>query len=211
MRCHDHKFDPILQKDYYRLQAFFTPLLPRDDLTAATARQYADYQAKPPPGRRRPLKSFAKSTPSNSPIATREPPPQLPSSLTKSSGFSPSPKKTGPRWSNSLAPCAFRQIRFEHDQVPSVLKGAEKARWNELREVLKRYEALRPISPDAVMTATDLGPVSPPTVIPGDRKQRSSSPAICRCFPRGRLISPRRTEAAIHGAAADPGSLARPA
>ena len=34
-RCHDHKFDPILQKDYYRLQAFFTPLLPRDDLTMA--------------------------------------------------------------------------------------------------------------------------------------------------------------------------------
>ena len=22
-RCHDHKFDPILQKDYFRLQAFF--------------------------------------------------------------------------------------------------------------------------------------------------------------------------------------------
>src|SRR5271165_6389672 len=22
-KCHDHKFDPILQKDYYRLQAFF--------------------------------------------------------------------------------------------------------------------------------------------------------------------------------------------
>ena len=25
-RCHDHKFDPILQKDYYRLRAFFTPV-----------------------------------------------------------------------------------------------------------------------------------------------------------------------------------------
>ncbi len=24
-RCHDHKFDPILQKDYYRMQAFFAP------------------------------------------------------------------------------------------------------------------------------------------------------------------------------------------
>ena len=36
-RCHDHKFDPILQKDYYRLQAFFAPLLPRDDLIAGAA------------------------------------------------------------------------------------------------------------------------------------------------------------------------------
>ena len=25
-RCHDHKFDPIPQTDYYRLQAFFAPM-----------------------------------------------------------------------------------------------------------------------------------------------------------------------------------------
>ncbi len=44
-KCHDHKFDPLLQKDYYRLQAFLCnvsfqdeqPLLPRDKL--------AEYQA----------------------------------------------------------------------------------------------------------------------------------------------------------------------
>jgi hypothetical protein len=29
-RCHDHKFDPLTQKDYYRLQAFFSPLVQRD-------------------------------------------------------------------------------------------------------------------------------------------------------------------------------------
>src|SRR4029077_19693896 len=33
-RCHDHKYDPLLQTDYFRLQAFFAPLLPRDDLPA---------------------------------------------------------------------------------------------------------------------------------------------------------------------------------
>ena len=27
--CHDHKFDPIRQADFYRLQAFFTPAVPR--------------------------------------------------------------------------------------------------------------------------------------------------------------------------------------
>jgi len=38
-RCHDHKFDPILQKDYYRLQAFFAAMLPRDDLSIVDPRQ----------------------------------------------------------------------------------------------------------------------------------------------------------------------------
>src|SRR5262245_48146517 len=45
-RCHDHKFDPILQKDYYRLQAFFASILPRDDLPLASPRQHTDYLSR---------------------------------------------------------------------------------------------------------------------------------------------------------------------
>jgi hypothetical protein len=44
-RCHDHKFEPIPQADYYRLQAFFTPAAFRRDLPIATAAQRAHYQA----------------------------------------------------------------------------------------------------------------------------------------------------------------------
>src|SRR5690606_33124997 len=43
-RCHDHKFDPILQRDYFRLQAFFTPLLPRDDMFLAPPDEVSTYQ-----------------------------------------------------------------------------------------------------------------------------------------------------------------------
>ncbi|MCM8533136.1 MAG: DUF1549 and DUF1553 domain-containing protein, partial [Lentisphaeraceae bacterium] len=35
-KCHDHKFDPILQKDYYALRAFFTPVIWRDDVPVAS-------------------------------------------------------------------------------------------------------------------------------------------------------------------------------
>src|SRR5262249_52044675 len=45
-RCHDHKFDPILQTDYYRLQAFFAPMRPRDDLPAATPGDVEEYRRR---------------------------------------------------------------------------------------------------------------------------------------------------------------------
>src|SRR5690606_23113274 len=33
--CHDHKYDPILHRDYYRLRAYFAAVTPRDHLSAA--------------------------------------------------------------------------------------------------------------------------------------------------------------------------------
>src|SRR6266566_2072229 len=52
-RCHDHKFDPILHKDYYRLQAFFANIREDDHLMLlsgekldAYQRQYAEWDAR---------------------------------------------------------------------------------------------------------------------------------------------------------------------
>jgi hypothetical protein len=44
-RCHDHKFEPIPQSDYYRLQAFFAPAAFRSDLVIAGKEQRAAYEA----------------------------------------------------------------------------------------------------------------------------------------------------------------------
>ncbi|MBL8219756.1 MAG: DUF1553 domain-containing protein [Bryobacterales bacterium] len=44
-RCHDHKFDPLLHKDYYRFQAFFANMKIEDEATAASAQEVAAYEA----------------------------------------------------------------------------------------------------------------------------------------------------------------------
>lgn len=43
-RCHDHKYDPILQSDYFRMQAFFSSIYPRDDLYAIDPSTRLEYE-----------------------------------------------------------------------------------------------------------------------------------------------------------------------
>ena len=45
-RCHDHKFDPILQKDYYRLQAFFANVNHDDRFPIVPAAELSEYRRK---------------------------------------------------------------------------------------------------------------------------------------------------------------------
>lgn len=45
-RCHDHKSDPILQADYYRLQAFFANTAANDNVPLLSRNELANYQAR---------------------------------------------------------------------------------------------------------------------------------------------------------------------
>jgi hypothetical protein len=177
-RCHDHKFDAILQKDYYRLQAFFTPLLPRDDLTLAPAREWTEYAA-----RRAAWEQAAAGVLQQ--IATLEKPYRDKGSASAFAKFPDDIKEILLRPSQDRSPLerqiaglAYRQISFEHDQVPALLKGQDRAKWQELRKALKQYDSHGPVAPPAVLTATDVGPVSPATYVPGARQQEPVEPGF---------------------------------
>ena len=43
-RCHDHKYDPVSQKDYYQLQAFFAATRAKDDYVLVSEKEQAEYK-----------------------------------------------------------------------------------------------------------------------------------------------------------------------
>jgi hypothetical protein len=45
-RCHDHKYDPVLQKDYYRLQAFFAATRAKDDYVLVSPAEQEVFKQK---------------------------------------------------------------------------------------------------------------------------------------------------------------------
>jgi Protein of unknown function (DUF1549)/Protein of unknown function (DUF1553)/Planctomycete cytochrome C len=187
-RCHDHKFDPILQDDYYRLRAFFAPLLPRDDLPLARSREWDDYRArraaweKATAGVLHELDAIAR------PYRDRGTESALAKFQDDIRAILAKPEAERTPRERQIGALAYRQVAFEHAQVPAVLKGRDKDRWAQLQAQLKRYDALKPPDPGAVMAATDVGPVAPPTIVPGGRKRGPIEPG----FPVAMEAGPAR-------------------
>ncbi len=165
-RCHDHKFDPLQQKDYYRLQAFFAGIMPREDLVAATAGERTAHAAK--------LAGWeAKTATLRSEIAAIEAPYRVKAREDAIDKFPPElqvmirkPAADRDPHEHQLAELAYRQVTYEYDRLERSLKGADKDRVLALRRDLAKFDALKPPPLPVALAATDGGPVAPPTTVP---------------------------------------------
>lgn len=170
-RCHDHKFDPLLQKDYYALQAFFAPFMPHEGVTAATEKQRADHlvrmavwnektaeiraeiEAIEVKYRERAAKEAIEKFPEetqamiNKPVAERTP------------------------YEHQIAELAYRQVYYEYNRLDKNFKGEDKETVLALRRKLIEFEKLKPEPLPVVLAATDLGPKAPPILIPKKGKE----------------------------------------
>ncbi len=166
-RCHDHKFDPILQADYFRLQAFFTPLLPINSIPIATAEQVEQYNA-----------DYAKWDAATLEIRKeieRMKAPKIKSS--RHDQYSKFPLDVRPflfktpaertPYQQQLAYLADLQV---NDQIVKIdwskhFKNGQKSKWDELQRQLKEYESLKPKPLDVIPTVTDVSTTAPETFI----------------------------------------------
>src|SRR5205823_998233 len=160
-KCHDHKFDPVTQQDYYRLQSFFAgwkeieaPLLPADQRTEYE-RKLRAWEEKTANVRRqieeieRPYKErFSQKRRS-----------RFPEELSHLLDIPP--EKRTPL-EQQLASMVMKQVFMDDKGMFNGMKPAEKERWEALKKQLADAGP-RPTPPAVAMSFTDVGPDVPAT------------------------------------------------
>lgn len=163
-QCHDHKFDPLLQKDYYRLQAFLAPVRWRHDLKLATAEQKAVQRNHQEEWEEATREIRAEIDGILEPKIQRA----IQASLIKfpediQAMFAKKEQERSP-YEQQLVELAQIQLDYERKNYgDSRVKGKEGERLKDLRLQLKEFDPLQPKTLPKAFAATDVRKV-PPTV-----------------------------------------------
>ena len=161
--CHDHKFDPLPQKDFYRLQAFFAPMIPVERVAVGSEAELSEYKSK--------LTKWLQDS-----KAVREELWKL--ELTARAAVThikrlkfpavvltaidtPVTKRTAQQ--HQLAFWSERQIEFKEKQLLEKFDDGQKQRRKELREKLAELEKSRPKPPLDLQVMASVDGASPPT------------------------------------------------
>ncbi len=192
-RCHNHKFDPILQADYYRLQAVFAGTEGKDIEIATPAETSAYEEAK---------KAYdARLAPVKERIGAIEKPYRERIQAEKKRGLEtryrealvlPDEQRTAEQ--KVLAKNAKDQIGATWDEVLAQLSPEDRLRRTELRKQLHLIELTRP---DPLPTAYSVAntPEAPPTYIlkVGDYKNRMGAvdPGVLTVLSEGSPEMPK--------------------
>jgi hypothetical protein len=162
-RCHDHKFDPTTQKDYFRLQSFFAAMQPRDDRPAVDSATLTAYRSKLAAwedasrdiraemdkllaDKRAELRQFA-----------------LTKFRTEIQQAVRTPEAERTPYQQQIALIAEKQLQAAEKGAPGKLPADKKKQYQELERKLATVEPRRPEPLPLAMALTDVGREAPPT------------------------------------------------
>jgi hypothetical protein len=164
-RCHDHKFDPILHKDYYSLQAFFANTAADDAIPMISPDEIAQYQAKKAVWEQqtKPIRDEIAVLLAPKKEALRKEyfdkyPAEIQAAIVKPAG-----ERSPMEW--QMWHKAKPYLEFDDDTASKSLKGEAKAKYQALLAELNKFSSLDPGELPVGIGMKDLGDRAPATHI----------------------------------------------
>lgn len=164
-QCHDHKFDPLPQKDFYRLQAFFSGVLRGEKAPLGTQQQLADYH-------RESALWFEQTAPVRDELHRLEQAARVKAAGDRRMKFPAvvlDAVDTMPVnrtvFQRQLAFWSERQLEIKEEVVAKALTDEQKQRRVELQKQLAEWEKKKPLPPAEIagMVVEEAAVVPPPT------------------------------------------------
>ncbi len=165
-RCHDHKFDPILQRDYFTLRAFFANVQPVDDRTALTPADEKKYRSQ--------LAIWETKTASiRAAIDTLEAPHRRAAQKEAVERFQdelqamyhkPAAQRTA--LEEQLVGLIQRQVVYEWERLDRRIKGEERTKLADLQKQLEAFASSKPAEPPYLLSVRETGHTAPAVAIP---------------------------------------------
>ena len=165
-RCHDHKFDPILQRDYFALRSFFTNTLPVENRVAWTPKDAGEHARK--------LAAWEKETKTiTDEIAALEKkyrekatnsavkmfPEDIQAMIAK-------PEAQRTPYEQQIAALAWRQVDYEYARLDRSIKGDDSVKHADLKRQLAEHDKQKPEDPPFVLAVRETGAQGIDAVIP---------------------------------------------
>ena len=175
-RCHDHKFDPILQRDYFALRAFFANIQPVDDRIALPPAEEQAYRDR--------LTAWETKTAAvRAAIAQLEKPHRTAAEKEAVERFQdelqamvrkPSAERNA--LEEQLVGLIQRQVVYEWDRLDRRIKGEERTKLADLQKQLEAFAADKPKDPPYVKAPPD--EEGPTRAVPIPKKNVLVQPAF---------------------------------
>ncbi len=165
-RCHDHKFDPILQRDYFALRSFFTNTLPVEDRIAwrpqdaeAHARQLAAWEQETKAIRDEIAALEKKYRDKATAAAVKMFPEDIQEMIAK-------PEAQRTPYERQIAALAWRQVDYEYNRLDRSIKGEDSVKHADLKRKLAEHDKTKPAEPPYVLAVRETGREGLDAVIP---------------------------------------------
>jgi cytochrome c553 len=177
-RCHDHKFDPVLQNDYFRLRAFFEPIVWQDDVPVATHDERQAYEDRLAAWKQETAEIQRQIDALVAPYHERKWETTVDKFPLDIQACFHKPRSERNSWEDQMAYLVARQFWDEGGGPLSGMSKADKAHYEQLQAQLKEHAAAKPGPLPTAMSVRDFPGTIAPTVIPDDPAAEPVAPGV---------------------------------